>query len=352
MAALRALYATCVLVLATALPIWPEPSLIHTVNHPKVGVATRLTDEVEPWKILTTLDMVKSMGAAWITEYFPWVYMEPQPGKYNWQHADEVIDAASARGLTVVARIDFVPSWARPDGSTPRYLAEAQYPTFGAFLATFAARYRGKVQYLVVWNEPNLAFEWGYREPDPASYARMLRVVYPLVKAANPDVQVVSAGLAATTAQGGVALDDLTYLQRLYAAGAAPYFDVLGVHSYGDVLPANAPPDPAVIDFRRVELLRQIMVQSGDAGKRVLITESGWNDAPRWIHSVPPGERIANTIEAYKLAAQWPWLLALCIWQFRLPVPTGTPQDYFSFVNTDFTPRAVYDAVGAYARSP
>ena len=339
-------------ILLAALPIWPRPPLVTTALHPKIGVDTRLTDEVEPGKIVRTFDMVAAMGASWDVEYFPWVYVEPDPGWYNWTHADMVVDEAVQHGLTLVARVDMVPDWARPTNTTERYLAADEYPAYAQFLATFARRYRGKVRYLVVWNEPNLSFEWGYRPPDPAGYAAMLKAVYPAVKAANPDIQIVSAGLAANLDASSVALNDLTYLDRLYEVGAAPYFDVLGVHAYGDVQPAAAPPEPNQLNFQRLLLERQIMVAHGDAAKPVLVTEAGWNDAPRWTHAVSPATRIQNTIEAYRLAAQWPWLLALCMWQFRLPERSDTAQDYFSFVQTDFAPRAVYDAVRAYARAP
>ena len=50
---------------------------VYTVN-PKMGVHTRLTDEVEEWKIKHTLEMVREMGTPWIVEFFPWAYYEPE----------------------------------------------------------------------------------------------------------------------------------------------------------------------------------------------------------------------------------------------------------------------------------
>jgi polysaccharide biosynthesis protein PslG len=324
-------------------PLW------RSARHPKIGVHTRLTDEVEPAKIRKTLDMVVAMGASWDVEYFPWAYVESAPGIYDWGHPDVIVNAAVDRGLTLVARVDMVPDWARPANTTARYLDAAGYGAYARFLGAFARRYFGKIDYLVVWNEPNTSFEWGYRPPDPAGYAEMLRVVYPAVKAADPAMQVVSAGLAANLATGGVALNDLTYLDALYAAGAAPYFDVLGAHAYGDVQPAGAPADPRQLNFQRVLLQRTSMERHGDGGKSVLITEAGWNDAPRWTHAVSPAARISNTLEAYRLAETWQWLLALGMWEFRLPDRAGTAEDYATFVEPDFTPRAIYDAVAAYA---
>ncbi|HEV7213548.1 MAG TPA: hypothetical protein VGP33_00375 [Chloroflexota bacterium] len=336
--------------LSSCRPRLPAPPRRLTALHPKIGVHTRLTDEVEPAKIRRTLDMVVAMGASWIVEYFPWAYVESVPRVYDWSHPDLVINAAVDRGLTLVARIDLVPDWARPANTTARYLPASGYPAYARYLGAFARRYRRQIAYLVVWNEPNTSFEWGYHAPDPAGYAAMLRTVYPAIKAADPTMQVVSAGLAANLATGGIALNDLTYLDDLYAAGAAPYFDVLGIHAYGDIQPAAAPADPQQLNFQRALLERQAMLRHGDGAKPALITESGWNDAPRWTHAVSPAARIADTLEAYHLAANWPWLLALCMWEFRLPSRTGTAQDYATFVEPDFTPRAIYDAVAAYAQ--
>ena len=48
-------------------------------------------------------------GRSWIVEYFPWAYIESSPGQYNWTHADLVINHANRQGLTVIARMGFVP---------------------------------------------------------------------------------------------------------------------------------------------------------------------------------------------------------------------------------------------------
>ena len=63
--------------------------VVQTIN-PKMGVHTRLTDEVEPWKIKQSLTRVREMGAPWIVEYFPWANIEESSGRFNWAHADRV----------------------------------------------------------------------------------------------------------------------------------------------------------------------------------------------------------------------------------------------------------------------
>ena len=51
---------------------------------------------------------------------------------------------------------------------------------------------------LIIWNEPNLAFEWGYRQPNPQDYVRLLQAVYQPVHTANPNVTILAGGLAPT----------------------------------------------------------------------------------------------------------------------------------------------------------
>jgi hypothetical protein len=334
-----------------AVPLGPQQT-VYTSN-PKMGVHTRLTDEVEEQKIKRSLEMVREMGAPWVVEYFPWAYIEGEPGRYNWVHADQVVAHANRQGLTLIARLGFVPEWARPKDTTPLYLDEEHFDDFARFAALFVERYRGKIKHVILWNEPNLALEWGYAAPDAAKYTALLRATYPLIKAAAPEVQVLAGALAPTLAPPGseFGVDDLVFLQGMYDAGAADYFDVLAIHAYGWHFDPDSPPDPAVVNFRRAELLRAIMVQNGDAAKPAMITEGGWNDHPRWTRAVRPAQRIAYTLRAYDIAQQeWPWLDALCLWVFRFPWDQNSYQDYFTFVRTDFEPKPIYTEVQRYAR--
>jgi hypothetical protein len=319
-------------------------------------VHTRLTDEVEAWKIQRTLRMVRQMGAPWVVEYFPWPYVEPSPGRYTWDHSDAVVAHAHSQGLTVIARLGWTPAWARPDPdekeTTLTYLDAGAYDDFARFVAAFAARYRGRVDHVVLWNEPNLSFEWGYRPVDPAAYGELLRAVYPLAKAANPELVILAGALAPTLEPPGspAGLDDLLYLEEMYEAGAAPFFDGLAAHAYGLKSPPEANPAPDALNFRRVELLRQIMVAHGDAHKSVYVTEAGWNDHPRWTMSVSPAQRIRYTIGAYEWAREhWPWCPVVAMWTFRLPAPRHNYRDNYAFVTTEFEPKPIYLEVQAYA---
>jgi polysaccharide biosynthesis protein PslG len=327
------------------------PQTVQTTNA-KIGVHTRLTDEVEEWKIKKTLEMVREMGSPWIVEYFPWDYAEPSEGEFDWTHADLIVNHAASQGVTVIARLGLVPKWARPtEDSVPSFLDENRYYAFANFSAAFAEHFKGRVKYIVIWNEPNLNFEWGYRAVDSEGYVRLLQAAYPRIKQVDPTMVVLAGALAPTLAPPGAtdAMNDLEYLQKMYDAGAKDYFDALAIHSYGWTSPADEPPSADRVNFRRTELLRAIMVKNGDAAKHALITEGGWNDHPRWTKAVSPAERIEDTLRAYEIARSWDWLDACALWEFRYPFPQLTYQDYFTFVTPEFDAKPIYYEVQKYA---
>lgn len=331
--------------------ITPGPRQEVKAQHAILGVHTRLTDEVEEWKIQRSLQLVREMGAPWIVEFFPWAYYQAADGYIAWDHPDQVINHAYAQGLTVVARLGLTPDWARPADTPLTYLGEDAFADFASFAAAFAERYKDKVDYIIIGNEPNLSFEWGYEPTPPEKYVKLLETVYPAVKAANPEIQVLAGALAPNLEPEGSpwAVNDLTFLTGMYEAGAAGFFDGLAVHAYGLTFPALSEPDPQILNFRRVELIRQVMVDQGDADKFIYITETGWNDHPRWTMGVSPGQRIQYTLEALNYVEEnWPFVKLVAIWSFRYPAPTKSYMDYYTLVTPEFVLKPIYAALKAY----
>jgi hypothetical protein len=263
-----------------------------------------------------------------------------------------VVRHAQAQGLTIIARLGLTPGWARPPDTPLTYLDRESYDDFAAFAALFAERYGGQVAYIIVGNEPNLSYEWGYRQATPEDYVDLLAAVYPAVKAANPDIKVLAGALAPTLEPPGSpwAINDLDFLAGMYEAGAADYFDGLAIHAYGLTFPPDAEPDPNLLNFRRIELVRAVMERFGDAETHIFVTESGWNDHPRWTLAVRPGQRIQYTLDAIRYAAEkWPYVELLAIWALRYPAPTKSYPDNFTLITPEFIAKPIYDALQAFA---
>lgn len=325
-------------------------------RNPIAGVHTRFVEEVEAWKIKRGAEMIRLMGAPWMVEFFPWAYYEREKGIYDFSGAERIVRHARRQGLTVIARLGFVPEWARPkrlpDGrqTTFTHLDPPNYADFANFAAVFAAHFRGEIAHFIVWNEPNLTNEWGMRRVDPQAYVEMLRRVYPAIKRANPNAVVLAGALAPTLERNpDVALSDLDYLEAMYAAlqPGERLWDALAAHTYGFKLPPEDPPAPDKLNFRRIELLRAIMLRHGDTTP-VYITESGWNDDVRWVNGVTPAQRIAYTLRALDYTrTHWQWVPCLAFWVFKLPAPARGYRDHFTFATPSLEPLPIYEEVKA-----
>ncbi len=330
----------------------PAPELV--TSEPKLCVHTRLIDEVFEWRILKSLEMAYQMGATTIVEFFPWAYAEDAAGRFEWQRFDLIMRYAQHFNLRVIARLGLVPAWARESAehiTTLNTLPPEADPAFANFAAQFAARYQTQVEAVIIWNEPNLAFEWGYEAVDPLRYLQLMQTVYPAIKTAAPTVTILTGALAPTLEPPSSphGWNDLDYLNILYENGLARFSDGLAVHTYGFTSAAYEPPEPSVLNFRRVELLRELMETHGAGDQPIYVTETGWNDHPRWSLAVSPSRRVRYTLDALDLANTWPWLESLCLWVFRMTAPSNSYPDGFALVTSSFDPRPLYLALQARA---
>lgn len=335
-----------------------------------------LSREVEAWKRERTVRMAAEGGIGWVKQQFPWAELEPQrKGEYlqaasrasTWTKFDEIVSLCDAYGLRVVARLDLPPAWTRQDNSLQNAPPD-DLQDYGDFVYEFVRHYRGRIGYIQIWNEPNIYPEWGNRAVDPAEYVEMLRIAYLRAKEADPNVYVLSAPLAYTLGEPHPepgkwrSMNDLTYLEGMYEAGAAEYFDILSTNAFGMDRPPEDPPDPNVLNFQRVLLQREIMVRYGDADKAVWFNEYGWNAAPEsfspddlpWKR-VTEAEQAEYTVRGIDMARrEWPWAGVLMTWYFRQVghIPDSSAEYFFRMVDPDFTPRPVYLAVQRAADVP
>ena len=181
------------------------------------------------------LDLVEQAGFSWVRKsglFWGDVFLDTIGGKgdpeylgvervkgvYNWDNAawleDELI-AAEKAGLEVVLLIQSSPwQWAASDPDRPcSIMRDIYYDEFGDFVAAAIERYSGApyfVNYYEIWNEPDIDPSltgdltsligcWGKMTDltyyGGREYGNMLKTVYPIAKAANPDAQIIVGGL-------------------------------------------------------------------------------------------------------------------------------------------------------------
>lgn len=313
------------------------------------------------------LALANEMGFGWVKQTFAWRDIEGlTKGEYDWYRPDRIVEQTSEANLNLLVRIDHQPTWsveALVDKPITQNQPPANYQDFGDFCFALADRFKGRIQAYQVWNEPNLSREWGEQSPSPAEYTELLRACYIGIKTADPDAIVVSAGLAPTGDQPPRAMPDTDFLQGMYDAGAAEYFDALGLNAPGYKAPPTLSPEEGVKQewgghrwnvFRHVEDMRDIMVANGDADKQVVILETGWilfqelHPDYTW-HGVSEEQQADYLVGAYQFAREnWqPWIGP--IFTIYMADFDWTPEDneqyWWSIVLPDGTPRPAYLAL-------
>jgi hypothetical protein len=292
------------------------------------------------------LDTYRAGGARWIRIDINWQLIQRNgPDTFDWGSFDRVVQAAEARGLSVLGGILYTPAWARPAGTDDTY-PPSDLSTYARFAAAVAAHYAPMgVHTWEIWNEPNAGF-WK-PAPDPERYARMLELAYPAIKAADPSALVVSAGLSPYGARGdasATAMNPLTFLERMYAAGVNGSFDALGWHPYNFTgiffHPASAWSQVA----ETKPSARSIMVANGDGDKQIWGTEFG---AP----TGNAGDAVSEAAQAQLVTqgyAKWktlPFAGPLFWFSFRdAGRNLGDREQNFGLLHFDFTPKPSFAA--------
>jgi hypothetical protein len=325
------------------------------------------------------LRLVQDAGFTWVKVNFPWAYVEGDlKGRFEWNEPDRIVDAVQRSNLKLIARVGMQPAWARADRVFPEVGPPDRLADWGDYLYALSQRYKGRIAAYEIWNEPNLAREWGNQQPSAAEYVKLLRVANLAVKKGDPDALLITGGLSPTTDLSDRARADTVYLQEMYAAGAKGLFDLLGVHAAGFKAPPEMDPgevarDPELTNhdpspeelrraysFRHVEDLRQIMEQNGDGAHQIAILEMGWTSDPRpdspyrW-HAVSEAEKADYLARAVQYGREhWKaWLGPMIIWTLADPAwKPDQEQTYWAITSPDGSPRPAYDALKRVLKQP
>jgi len=193
-----------------------------------------------------------------------WRNVEPQKGVWDFKNVDAEVDAATQHNVELLLDIGFTPLWASgaPDKQCrvgKGLCAEpANIQDWRDYIHTLGTRYKGRVKYYEIWNEPNDTNFYTGTIPGLVQMSKVAREVF---KSIDPEIQVVSP---VPTSPAG-----LTLLDSFFAAGGGSAVDIVGFHFY------VAPSQPEGI-FSYVQQLYQIMQKHGVGNKPIWDTENGW----------------------------------------------------------------------------
>lgn len=352
---------------------------IERTNLSPFGINVFLEQEADPAKRELAVKMAQEAGFTWLRQEFPWEDIEihgkgdfedrrHNPHRSAWEKYDHIVELAEHYEMELIVRLSNPPAWTRALTDTVGTKAPPDdFQDFADYTSAVVNRYRGRVRYYQLWNEPNIYPEWGTYAIDPEEYTDLLKLSTQALRAADLEAVVIAGALAATiNLQPAAAaptnnLNDMLFLQRMYDAGAADYFDIVAVQGYGLWSgPTDQRMHPRVINISRHRFIRDLMVKNGDAHKPIWISEMNWNVAPPDV--IPSYGRVTLEQQArylpiayQRIIDDWPWLGVANAWYLKRAADQWEterkPEAYFRLLAPDFTPYPVYEAFQAYTQA-
>jgi len=203
------------------------------------------------------MKLIEESGAYWFRRnVLLWSEVEPQEGMRNWEmlsKLEEELSKSSQFGLEVILIIQGTPAWAQMiSGSTCGPILTEKLDVFADFMHELVTRYSAppyNVRYWELGNEPDVDPTlvpsdsrfgcWGDQTDlnyGGGYYAQMLKAVYPQIKAADPDAQVLVGGLLMDCNPlfpgEGRACKPTRFIEGVLANGGGEFFDGISFHAY------------------------------------------------------------------------------------------------------------------------
>jgi hypothetical protein len=207
-----------------------------------------LTPLPDDWPLACHNDpmpLVRKLGFGSVRafEIFEFAGIAPRKGKFDFSRADRMVKRAEECGLTIMPILsEFAWPDYRADPPVPPYAQEKvsenvledgrrvrlAWPTMEAwkdYVRALTSRYKGKINYWEVMNEPNLIMT-------AQQYTPYLQAAFEAAKQGNPDCQVV--GVCGTSDFAG---KPNSFTDSVLKLGGAKEFDILSVHLYDTHMP-------------------------------------------------------------------------------------------------------------------
>jgi hypothetical protein len=231
---------------------------------------------------------MEETGATWYRNEVDWASVEPvnvAPSQYDWSAPDAIAGAARDGCYHLVFTHLRAPAWAATH--TESEIDKVGLEEFQEYIGALVERYDGDgindapgspvVNYFEFYNEPdagNTVPRWGHIGD---KYAEMLKVVYPVIKAANPNAQVVLGGIAYDFFEEDGGPFVRSFLDDVLDAGGGDYFDVMNFHQYPAFAErwAGRKRVPGLLE--KTIAVRKKLTDRG-LNKPIIITETGWHN--------------------------------------------------------------------------
>lgn len=258
-----------------------------------------------------------------------WSHVQRTPDSWDFSEPDSQLELLDRHGIAFEPIYSGNTRWATAKDWQPAVEGRpgrGQRPDYDAwrnYIARFAERYRDRIPYVVVWNEPDLA---SFANFPPEDYVKLLKIAYETTKANAPNIQVKIAGFSGLDAPYPTRSAAPKYLETVLAQ-AQGYYDIFCIHMHGS----------AFNYFRRLPEMAEMRARYGD-DKPWFSNETGITSIGR-TSEVDQAETLVQ-----KLLSAWAHGAAGYSW-YNLYSKGRDPNDgehNYGIITADFHPKSAY----------
>ncbi len=289
-----------------------------------------------PADLEKAVGLMKEAGVAWVRVDFLWEDIEPAQGQFEFAKYDAIVELLARNDINILGLLDYTASWASPCGKWN--YPPADNSLFVNYAVKTAERYKDKVRYWEIWNEPDSSVYWANQD-GLKSYCVLLKDAYTALKKLSPEFKILNGGLA----------NGISSVNYLYDNGAGTYFDILNLHVFES--PFNLGAAKRLSAYPR--LAYKIMSRNGDAGKKIWITEIGSPGVKRglkaknwWLGKNPNERQQAKWLQEVFTRLAGEEHVEKVFWAFFRDCKGhwDTGVDYFGIIRWDFSRKPAFSA--------
>ena len=235
---------------------------IKGLNLPKLGkIKPKSSSEISGsyWGIqASTLDpellqKAADIGVKWTRLHCSWDDVEKEKGQYDWAETDKAFDAILKTGIVPFVTIGHGnPVYSEMTTYDDPKLAEIYgyrpappikdpeaMQAWLKFVEMAIERYKDRITYWEIWNEPNHRNYWG-GDPDGKEYGELVNQTAKIIRELQPDAKIIAGSTAGIHPDFN---DDFLSIRD-----NAQLIDIITYHNYGAI--------PETRAYRAVELLK------------------------------------------------------------------------------------------------
>jgi len=239
----------------------PSPSIARVAppnQDSPWGISAHPLRDTE-WPHLDTLvERVQQAGMVWLREDFSFPRILTREGGRDYSKFDTLLNHFDHKGVGLVGILSAYDNDLRKKGYGDIVPIHQHLGVWREYVRAVVGRYHDRVRHWVIWNEQDGGF-WG-GAPNAEEYVALLKASHEEIKAIDPEAKVI---------MGGLVYWNTNFLKAVYQAGGKDFFDVVGVHRYGEG------PDANTTTARTMREFRDLMAKHGQSDLPVWILESG-----------------------------------------------------------------------------